>query len=145
VRRRKWKQNVAATFPLEIVTPERTVLSEQAASVQVPAVDGSLGILAGHAPLLAELGVGECRVRLADGSEEQFALAGGFLEVSRERVTVLADTAERATEIDPTRAEEALARAREMLGRLDGTVDAERANQAVRRAQNRLRLARGGS
>ena len=133
---------MAATFPLEIVTPERTVLSEDVVSLQVPAVDGSLGILAGHAPLLAELGVGECRVRLAGGAEEQFALAGGFVEVSRERVSVLADTAERAGEIDVTRAEEALARAREMLVRLDGT-DVETANQALRRAQNRLRIARG--
>lgn len=135
---------MAATFPLEIVTPERTVLSETAISLQVPAADGSLGILAGHAPMLAELGVGECRVRLAGGAEEQLAIAGGFVEVSRERVTVLADTAEFATEIDVTRAEESLAQAREMLGRLDGSVDAETANEALRRAQNRLRIARGG-
>ena len=121
------------------------MLSEQAASLQVPAADGSLGILAGHAPLLAELGVGECRVRLVDGSEEQFALAGGFLEVSRERVTVLADTAERATEIDVTRVEEEIARARELLTHLDGTGDADSANETLRRAQNRLRIARGGS
>ena len=135
---------MAATFPLDIVTPERTVLSEAVVSVQVPAADGSLGILAGHAPLLAELGVGECRVRLQTGAEEHLAIAGGFVEVSRERVTVLADTAEFSTEIDPTRAEESLARAREMLTRLDGTVDVAQANEAVRRAQNRLRIARGG-
>ena len=133
-----------ATFPLDIVTPERTVLSETAVSVQVPAVDGSLGILAGHAPLLAELGVGECRVRLAGGAEEQLAIAGGFVEVSRDRVTVLADTAEFASEIDASRAEESLARAREMLTRLEGGADAASANEALRRAQNRLRIARGG-
>nr|CAA9229885.1 ATP synthase epsilon chain [uncultured Armatimonadetes bacterium] len=135
---------MAATFPLDIVTPERTVLSESVQFLQVPAVDGSLGILAGHAPLLAELGVGECMVRLPTGAEERLALAGGFLEVSRERVTVLADTAEFANEIDATRAEESLAQARDMLQRLDGSVDRETANAAVRRAQNRLRIARGG-
>jgi F-type H+-transporting ATPase subunit epsilon len=59
--------SVPATFPLDIVTPERTVLSEEVTSLQVPAVDGSLGILAGHAPLLAELGVGDCVVRLSTG------------------------------------------------------------------------------
>jgi F-type H+-transporting ATPase subunit epsilon len=136
---------VAATFPLDIVTPERTMLSENAVSLQVPAKDGSLGILAGHAPLLAELGVGECVIRLASGAEEQLALAGGFVEVSRERVTVLADTAEFARDIDPTRAEEALARAHEMLNRLDATLDRDEADAAVRRAQNRLRLAQAGN
>lgn len=135
---------MAATFALDIVTPERTILSENVTSLQVPAVDGSLGILAGHAPLLAELGVGECQVRLPGGAEEHLAIAGGFLEVARERVTVLADTAEFATEIDPTRAEESLARARELLTRLDGSVDPDQASDAVRRAQNRLRIARGG-
>ena len=135
---------MAATFPLDIVTPEQTMLSENVISLQVPAADGSLGILAGHAPLLAELGVGECVVRRPDGSEEHLAIAGGFVEVSRERVTVLADTAEFASEIDPTRAEEALAQARELMNNLDGTMDRETANAALRRAQNRLRIARGG-
>lgn len=135
---------MAATFPLDIVTPERTVLSDTVVSVQVPAVDGSLGILAGHAPLLAELGVGEAVIRLPSGAEEHLALAGGFVEVSRERVTVLADTAEFTSEIDATRAEEALGRARELLSNLGGDGDLDQANAAVRRAQNRLRLAQGG-
>lgn len=135
---------MAATFPLEIVTPERTVLSEEVVSLQIPAVDGSLGVLAGHAPLLAELGVGDCVVRMSGGAEEHLAIAGGFVEVSRERVTVLADTAEFASEIDATRAEESLARAREMLGNLDPAIDRESTAEAVRRAENRLRIARGG-
>jgi F-type H+-transporting ATPase subunit epsilon len=137
---------VAATFPLDIVTPERTVLSEAVVAVQLPAADGSLGILAGHAPLLAELSVGDCLIRLASGAEEHLAVAGGFVEVSRERVTVLADTAEFAREIDPDRAEQSLARARELLTSLDGAGgDRGEAAAAVRRAQNRLRIARGGS
>jgi F-type H+-transporting ATPase subunit epsilon len=114
-------------------------------AVQLPAADGSLGILAGHAPLLAELSVGDCLIRLASGAEEHLAVAGGFVEVSRERVTVLADTAEFAREIDPDRAEQSLARARELLTSLDGAGDRGEAAAAVRRAQNRLRIARGGS
>ncbi len=134
---------MAATFALDIVTPEKTVLSDTVTSVQLPAADGSLGILAGHAPLLAELGVGECIVKTSAGGEEVYALAGGFVEVSRERVTILADTAEHASEIDLTRAEEALNRAREMFTRLDGTVNQDEVNAAIQRAQTRIRIARG--
>ena len=134
-----------ATFPLDIVTPERTVLSEDAVAVQVPSADGSLGILAGHAPLLAELSVGDCFIRLPSGAEEHLALAGGFIEVSRERVTILADTAEFAREIDPDRAEQSHVRARELLTNLDGSGGRDEAAAAVRRAQNRLRIARGGT
>ncbi len=135
-----------ASFPLDIVTPEKTVLSEEAQSVQLPAANGSLGILAGHAPLLAELGVGECVVKLPTGAEETFVLAGGFVEVSRERVTVLADTAELATDIDVTRAEASLVRARELLASVDGgAASRQEAMEAARRAQARIRVARGGN
>lgn len=135
-----------ATFPLDIVTPEKTVLSEVVASVQLPAVTGSMGVLAGHAPLLAELGVGECVVKMPSGAEEQFLVSGGFVEVSREKVTVLADTAERADEIDIDRAEAALSRARDMLTGMESLPAEQRedANAALRRAQARLRMARGG-
>jgi len=135
---------VPATFPLDIVTPEKTILSENVASLQIPAAEGSMGILAGHAPLLAELSVGECLVRLANGAEEQLVIAGGFVEVSRERVTVLADSAEFAANIDVDRAEQALARARDMLAKLDtGTeagADRAVAEQEVRRAQAEIRI-----
>jgi F-type H+-transporting ATPase subunit epsilon len=137
---------VPATFPLDIVTPEKTVLSEVVTSVQLPAVTGSMGVLAGHAPLLAELGVGECVVKMPSGAEEQFLLSGGFVEVSREKVTILADTAERADEIDVNRAEAALARVREMLVNIESLPADQRedASAAMRRAQARLRIARGG-
>lgn len=137
-----------ATFPLDIVTPERTVLSETASSIQLPAANGSLGILAGHAPLVAELGVGECVVRTASGATQQLAIAGGFVEVSREKVTVLADTAEFSHEIDIDRAEASLARARELMAAADATVgggNRAEANEALRRAQARIRVARGGN
>jgi len=139
---------VAATFPLSIVTPERTVVSETVASVQIPASTGSMGILAGHAPLLAELGVGECVVRLPNGAEETYAIAGGTVEVSREQVTVLADTAERAADIDLNSAEESLASARQLLSGLESNPDAAKAsrdelNETIRRAQSRIRIAGG--
>jgi F-type H+-transporting ATPase subunit epsilon len=135
---------VPATFPLDIVTPEKTLLSENAVSIQLPAADGSMGVLAGHAPLLADLSVGECRVVLANGSHEQLVIAGGFVEVSRDKVTVLADSAEFAGEIDVDRAEQELARAREMLAKLDAGAPAEMDRQAamtdMRRAQAQIRV-----
>ena len=125
------------------------MVSETVAAVQLPASGGSMGILAGHAPLLAELGVGECVVRLPDGAEETYAVAGGTVEVSREQVTVLADTAERASDIDLTGAEEALAAARQMLVGLEANPDAshtnrDELNETIRREQSRIRIA-GGS
>lgn len=140
---------MAGTFPLSIVTPERTVVSETVAAVQIPAAGGSMGILAGHAPLLAELGVGECVVKLPNGAEETYAVAGGTVEVSREQVTVLADTAERASDIDLTGAEEALAAARQLLTSLESNPDAattnrDEINETIRREQSRIRIA-GGS
>lgn len=142
---------MAGTFPLSIVTPERTVVSETATSVQLPAADGSLGILAGHAPLLADIGVGECVVKLPGGAEETYALAGGTVEVSREQVTVLADTAERAGDIDVSGAEASLASARQLLAGLDANPDAAKSasrddiNEQIRRAQSRIRIAAGGA
>ncbi len=135
---------MAATFKLDIVTPEKTVLSGEAASLQVPSVEGSLGVLAGHAPLLAELGVGECVVRLADGTSRQLVVAGGFLDVGKAKVSILANTAEFDDEIDVSRAEAALVRARELLNGTD-TVDRSEIMASMRRAQARIRLAKGGN
>ncbi|MCX6365553.1 MAG: ATP synthase F1 subunit epsilon [Armatimonadetes bacterium] len=135
---------MAATFQLDIVTPEKTVLSGEVSSVQVPSIEGSLGVLAGHAPLLAELGVGECVVRLADGTTRQLVVAGGFLDVGKAKVSVLASTAEFDDEIDVSRAEAALVRARELMS---GTETADRAEimASMQRAQARIRLAKGGN
>jgi F-type H+-transporting ATPase subunit epsilon len=135
---------LAATFQLDIVTPEKTVLSGEVSSVQVPSIEGSLGVLAGHAPLLAELGVGECVVRLADGTTRQLVVAGGFLDVGKAKVSVLASTAEFDDEIDVSRAEAALVRARELMS---GTETADRAEimASMQRAQARIRLAKGGN
>jgi F-type H+-transporting ATPase subunit epsilon len=136
--------NVAATFDLNIVTPEKTILSSEATSLQVPSVEGSLGILAGHAPLLAELGIGECVVRLADGTSRQLVVSGGFLDVGKAKVTVLASTAEFDDEIDVSRAEASLVRARELLNGADN-IDRAEIMASMRRAQARIRLVKGAN
>ena len=130
-------------FRLEIVTPERIVLQQDAVSVVVPGAEGSLGILANHAPLMAELTIGSIQIRDPNGHEERLAISGGFMEVADNTVRILADTAEKAEEIDVQRAEEAVARARERLSSADTNMDLVRAEIALKRAVNRLRVAQG--
>lgn len=127
---------------LDIVTAERLLLSEEADYISAPGVDGIVGILPRHAPLLTALSVGELRYK-KDGAEFSFAIGGGFMEVRPDKVTVLADAAEHAEEIDEARAEEARRRAQELMKEKPRT-DAEFAliEQALRRAEVRLRIAR---
>src|SRR5579859_6766560 len=106
---------MATLFPLELVTPERLLFAENVQSVRAPGVEGSFGVLAGHAPLLTELMTGLIKVTLANGAEELIATSGGFMQVSREKVIILADSAELSTEIDIERARLALDNARKML------------------------------
>lgn len=133
---------MAASFPVNIVTPERTVLSADAESIQVTTVNGSLGVLKGHAPLLAMLGSGECVIRLDNQQVRRLAISGGCLDVTRDRVTVLADAAEFEDEIDADRAEDALVKARQLLASADAS-ERDSAAVAMRRAQARLRVVRG--
>ena len=130
-----------ATFPLELVTPERMLFSEEVQAIRAPGVEGSLGVLAGHAPLLTELITGLIKVTLADGREAFIATSGGFLQVSKEKVIVLADTAELSEEIDVERARAAAAKARQLLEVPGSTINAEELRLAVERAQNRIRVA----
>jgi F-type H+-transporting ATPase subunit epsilon len=127
---------------LDIVTAERLVLSEEVDYVSAPGVGGVLGILPRHAPLVTALTVGELRYK-KDGAEFHFAIGGGFMEVRPEKVTVLADSAEHADEIDESRAEQARQRAYQLL-KEGPKVDAEsvRIEQALRRAELRLRVAK---
>lgn len=127
---------------LDIVTAERLVLSEDVDFVSAPGVDGILGILPRHAPLVTALNFGELRYK-KDGDEFTFAIGGGFMEVRPDKVTVLADSAEHADKIDEMRAEEARARARQLL-REKPHADIEFAliEQSLRRAELRLRVAR---
>jgi len=127
---------------LEIVTAEKMVYQDDVDMVIAPAADGEVGILPHHAPLLTTLQVGELRVKKG-GSEQSLLIAGGFMEVSNGRVTVLADAAEHAEDIDVQRAEEARRRAQESLANRSSDGESELAAQAaMRRATVRIRIAR---
>jgi F-type H+-transporting ATPase subunit epsilon len=126
---------------LDIVTAERTVYSEDVDIVIAPGVEGQLGILPHHAPLMTILQAGELIVRKG-GQEDSLAISGGFLEVRPDRVIILADSAERAEEIDVARAEAARKRAEErLLDRKKAGLDETRAEAALRRAVARLTVA----
>lgn len=131
------------TFKIEIVTPERTVLSQEAVSLVVPAMEGELGIMADHAPLIAELTIGEIWFRDSNGEVTRLATSGGFLEVRGNVVRILVDTAERAEEIDVARAEEARKRAEARLRSQEEGIDLARAEAALKRAIVRLKVAKG--
>jgi len=130
------------TFKLEIVTPEKRVVDTEAEEVQIPGKNGYLGVLPGHAPLITELAVGEITYR-QNSSEQRLAVAWGFAEVLPNRVTILAETAERPSEIDVERARKARERAEQRLSGGDPSVDVERALDALRRAEARLDVAAG--
>ena len=129
-----------ATFHLELVTPERVLFSERVKSVRAPGIEGSFGVLASHAPLMTVLTVGLIKIEHENGDMEHIATSGGFMEVGRDKTIILADTAERAEDIDIARAEAAVARAREQL-QSGAAVDYEQAHANLERALNRLRVA----
>mgnify|MGYP001127595130 CR=1 FL=1 len=124
----------------EIVTAERVVYSDDVDIVVAPGIEGQLGILPSHAPLLTMLQPGELVVR-KDGEETAMFVSGGFLEVMQNRVTVLADVAERAEEIDIARAEEAKRRAEGQLKEHPPEIDLATAEAALRRSLVRLKIA----
>ena len=126
---------------LEIVTAERVVYSEDVDMVVAPGLEGALGILPRHAPLMSVLGIGELRITQG-GQETGLAIGGGFLEVLNDRVTVLADSAERADEIDEARAEEAARRAEQLLANRGQVESAAVLESNLRREQVRLRVSR---
>ena len=126
---------------LEIVTPERHLFSGEVESVTVPANTGYMGIQPGHAPLLAELGIGQIEYT-AKGKAEYLFCSWGFVEVLPERVVILAQTAEAGSDIDIKRAEEAKARAEKMLASRSVDIDFDRAQLALMRAIARLGAAK---
>jgi F-type H+-transporting ATPase subunit epsilon len=126
---------------LEIVTPERLVVRDTADEVQIPGKNGYLGILPGHAPLVSELGIGEISYR-SGGATHRLAVAWGFTEVLPAKVTILAETAERAEDIDVPRAQSAHDRAEQLLHSADPNTDFPRALVALERAQSRLDVAK---
>lgn len=130
------------TMQLEIVTAERLVYSEQVNGLVAPGIEGELGILPHHAPLLTTLQPGELRIIKEGQADVYMAVSGGFLEVMANRVVVLADAAERADEIDEARAQEAVRRAQERLEHRAADIDLEAALASMRRAQSRLKVVR---
>ena len=132
---------MATTLTLEIVTPDRALVSEQVDEVELPGAEGYFGVLPGHTPLLTSLKVGEMWYRI--GQETRYlALAFGFAEVLPDRVTVLAQIAERAQDIDVPRAEAAKKRAEERVARTpQADLDFERARVALMKSLVRLQVA----
>jgi F-type H+-transporting ATPase subunit epsilon len=125
---------------LQIVTPERLIVSEQVDEIQVPGAEGYFGVLPGHTPFLAALAVGEMWYR--KGQEKTFlSIAGGFAEVLPDRVTLLATLAERAEDIDISRAEAAKQRAEQRLAQPVADIDYERARVALQKSLSRLQVA----
>ncbi len=128
-------------FQLEIVTAEEELYAGEVDILIAPGKDGQLAILPNHAPLLTALEAGLLEYRTG-GEEEDMAVGGGFLEILGNRVTVLADTAERAEAIDLDRAEAAMKRAEERVASHDEDVDFERAVAQLARARSRVSVAR---
>ena len=127
---------------LEIITAERSVYSGEVDMVIAPGLDGQLGILPKHAPLMTVLKPGELTVKKSGEEDMYVAVSGGFMEVIGNRVSVLADTCERSDEIDEARAELAMQRAQERLAQHGSDMELERAMSSLQRAQIRVNLVR---
>jgi F-type H+-transporting ATPase subunit epsilon len=134
---------MAETIELEIVTPEKQVVRDQVDEIQIPGKAGFLGVLPGHAPLITELAVGEISYRKS-GQTTYLSVAWGFAEVLPNKVTILAETAERAEDIDVARAQQALQAAQTRLAAADSEEKVDRELAAVRRAETRIDVAAKG-
>jgi|ERR1051326_3246060 F-type H+-transporting ATPase subunit epsilon len=131
---------MADTFQLEIVTPEKVVVKDAAEEMQIPGKNGYLGILPGHAPLITELAVGEITYRNG-GTTHHLSVAWGFAEVLPDKVTILAETAERASEIDVNRAENAKQRAEKDFAKCNTEEEFAKVGGDLKRAETRLEVA----
>lgn len=131
------------TFNVNIVTPDGPVVDTNVELVSAKAKSGELGIMAGHVPMVAPLQIGAVRLVSGDNKSELVAISGGFLEVRPDQVTILAQAAEKAENIDAARAKEAKARAERLLQGKQDQVDSKRAELALKRATNRLNVYEG--
>ncbi len=129
---------------IELATPNKKVSIGQAKSCSAPGVFGSFQILPNHAPMVSELGIGEVKIELP-AKTHYYSVSGGFLEVLNNKVLLLLETAEAAEDIDVARAEKAKERAQERLEHKDKHIDALRAEAALARALNRLKVAQKSS
>ncbi|MBU0519946.1 F0F1 ATP synthase subunit epsilon [bacterium] len=134
---------MAETFQLDIVTPEGLVFSESIEYLRAPGSEGSFGVLVGHTPFMTSLNVGEVVVT-QNGKERHLATSGGFVEVNPQQTVILAQTAEFAENIDLERAKSALERAKERLAVKQAEADHQRAEAALIRAINRIKIAGRG-
>jgi len=134
---------MAATFEIEIATPERLLVKEQVTEAQIPCGGsaGEIGVLPGHAPLLSELGIGQLSY-VVNGERHKLAVASGVVEVLPGHVRVLAMVAEMPADIDSSRARAAEKRAMERLASVQQNIDSARALNALKRAQARLAVSR---
>ena len=133
---------MAANFQLRVVTPEKILYSGDVVSLQAPGSEGSFGVLASHAPMVVALQTGSLDF-VEDGDRRHLATSGGFVEVSGEGVSILAETAEFSDNIDVDRAEASRERSRQRL--FDGSYDRARAEASLQRAINRLKVASGSA
>ena len=129
------------TIRLEIITPDRLLMSAEVAMVVARAVDGDIGILPNHAPLIASLAIWPVKLKFANAPDEYVAVCGGFMEVEDNKVTILTPVGELPTDIDIKRAESAKERAEALLRRREPWVDVARAEIALKRALARLKAA----
>ena len=132
---------MADTFQFEIVTPEKLVVRDVAEEMQIPGKNGYLGILPGHAPLITELGVGEISYRDSKSQVKRLAVAWGFVEVLADKVTILAETAERAEDIDVARARAARERAESVIKSPPPDADVAKAEAQLQVANTRISVA----
>jgi F-type H+-transporting ATPase subunit epsilon len=132
---------MAGNIRLEVVTPQKQVVSEDAQIVVAPGVIGEFGVLVGHTPFMTALDVGTIRFTDAQGQEHSVFVSGGFAEALPDKVTVLAESAERSRDIDLERAKAALERAQKRLSDKEAGIDYMRAKMAMIRALRRIQMA----
>jgi F-type H+-transporting ATPase subunit epsilon len=138
---------MAENIILEVVTPEKEVVNEAVQIVMAPGSLGEFGVLSGHTPFMTSLNTGGIHYRDENGKDQYVFVSGGFAEALPDKVTILAESAEKMEDIDPDRAKEAMARAEKRLAedRAKEQVDTARAKAAIERAVMRIRIAGIGS
>jgi len=129
-----------ATFKLEVITPQKKVLEQDAEFVMMRTTEGDMGILAGHAPIVAELAIGEMKIKNS-GEEVVYFVSGGFLDVSSERTLILADEAMDVRDIDVERSKKEADLAKQKLGKLKEDRDIAMTQKALQEALTKVRLA----
>ena len=132
---------MSKTFTLSLVTPQKQLLDKlPVVSIILPALSGEMGVLAGHIPMVVQLGMGSLRYKTADGKDEEFAVMGGFAEILHEEVQVFAEGADLAGEIDEEEEKQKIKRAKESLSRKDADIDFELAELEIKQAIARMKV-----